>query len=144
MKITLAPEERRTALKALGRAKRVTKLAMEGYKKAELETLTADVQIGHIDGAVTAIERAGEAEDVELLVLHRTVLRLGIRLLVGDVEQTKDRQAALDIGTNETDTRLDELERLGRRFGEQQELELTEAMLHLPRSSQVGEPAGAA
>lgn len=143
MHITLGPDERDTCRKALGRIQRVTKAAMQAYEKAELETLTADAQLSAIDGALTALDSAGESEDVEFIQLHRSVVRAGIRLLVSDAGQTKDRELSLGIATDRSEDRIQQLERLARRLGEQQELELTSDMLDYP-SSQVGAPAGIA
>ena len=143
MHVTLSPDERGTCRKALGRARRVTKVAKEAYAKAELEPMNADVQIGFIDGALTKIDMAGENEDVELIHDHRAQIRLGIRLLLSDVQQTASRELNLGIATEGSETRKDQLERLASRLGEQQELELTNETLGLPRSTQVGAPAAA-
>lgn len=132
MKLTLSSEERGTLRQSLGRIKRVTKAAMDAYKKAELETLTADAQMGDIDGALTAIDSAGDGEDVELIRLHRNAILLGLGLLKGDIEQTQDRERGLGIETEASDERLDELGRLGRKLGDQSELELDSETLNFP------------
>lgn len=132
MNLTLTAPEIDITKTALGYADKAYAAAAKACERAQLATLHADGHVNQTAALLRAIlAEAAKAPDarrgVEFPGPQREVMRVGLQLMLDEVEKTQDREDSLGIDTTASQLQILALKALAARLGEQLELRPVEA-----------------